>query len=199
MVRSSTVPAKYDGGRWPMYAIVASGVGTTMRSGEPRAEAESLGRKLATIRAERTLVNAFTLEKVMRSKAHLGRQLTSTVHELEAIQERGWGSPRRWRGLIQGQEPCSGSQGIGPIECGGRGRDLRLATPSVRHRRDTSRPPEDRSGDGSDSATGIGTRPRRLGDQARAGYTPFPWELEMASWRSMGPMVRDGRLWWPHY
>lgn len=66
---------------------------TAKRSGALRAEAEKLARKLATLQAERILADAPILEKVMRCEAHLGRQLTSTLHELEALQKRREGEP----------------------------------------------------------------------------------------------------------
>jgi hypothetical protein len=66
---------------------------TAKRSGALRAEAEKLERKLVGLRAERILADAPTLEKVMRYEAHLGRQLTSTLHELEALQKRREGEP----------------------------------------------------------------------------------------------------------
>ncbi len=45
-------------------------------------------RQASRLRRERTLPNPLDLDKVMRYETHLHRQMTQTLHELEAMQER---------------------------------------------------------------------------------------------------------------
>lgn len=45
-------------------------------------------RQASRLRRERTLPNPQDLDRVMRYEAHLHRQMTQTLHELEAMQER---------------------------------------------------------------------------------------------------------------